>query len=95
MLLNCLALGTVLCAAHLYNSPLSFVLHSSELCNQLFYLLQDLVRTFVLQLSSLYRMVKLGLGIEDEEEIAEAPADEDMPTLEGDAEDASRMEEVD
>ena len=79
----------------MYNSPLSFVLHSSELCYQLFYLLPDLVRTFVLQLSSLYRMVKLGLGIEDEEEIAEAPADEDMPTLEGDAEDASRMEEVD
>ena len=40
-------------------------------------------------------MVKLGLGIEDDDEVVEAPADEDMPTLEGDAEDASRMEEVD
>jgi len=43
----------------------------------------------------IHRMVKLGLGIEDDDEVAEAPADEDMPTLEGDAEDASRMEEVD
>jgi len=43
----------------------------------------------------IHRMVKLGLGIEDDEEVADAPADEDMPTLEGDAEDASRMEEVD
>jgi molecular chaperone HtpG len=43
----------------------------------------------------IHRMVKLGLGIEDDEEIAETPADVDMPPLEGDAEDASRMEEVD
>ena len=43
------------------------------------------------------RMIKLGLGIDDtEEEEAEAAAEEsDMPPLEGDAEDASRMEEVD
>ena len=42
-------------------------------------------------------MIKLGLGIDDtEEEEAEAAAEEsDMPPLEGDAEDASRMEEVD
>uniref|UniRef100_T1IPY8 Heat shock protein 83 n=1 Tax=Strigamia maritima TaxID=126957 RepID=T1IPY8_STRMM len=45
--------------------------------------------------SRIHRMIKLGLGI-DEEDIA-IPEDkiEDMPPLEGDAEDASRMEEVD
>merc|ERR1712000_672131 len=44
----------------------------------------------------IHRMIKLGLGIdEDDEEIAEAVEDSDMPPLEGDAEDASRMEEVD
>merc|ERR1712080_651706 len=44
----------------------------------------------------IHRMIKLGLGIEDtEEEVAEAADDGDMPPLEGDAEDASRMEEVD
>jgi len=44
----------------------------------------------------IHRMIKLGLGIDDsEEEIAEAVEDSDMPPLEGDAEDASRMEEVD
>merc|ERR1712129_357621 len=45
----------------------------------------------------IHRMIKLGLGIDDtEEEEAEAVADDsDMPPLEGDAEDASRMEEVD
>jgi len=45
----------------------------------------------------IHRMIKLGLGIDDtEEEEAEATADDgDMPPLEGDAEDASRMEEVD
>merc|ERR1712098_332111 len=43
------------------------------------------------------RMVKLGLGIDDDsDEVAETAEDEsDMPPLEGDAEDASRMEEVD
>ena len=41
-------------------------------------------------------MIKLGLGIdEDEAEVEEAADDLDMPPLEGDAEDASRMEEVD
>merc|ERR1711970_715110 len=45
--------------------------------------------------SRIYRMIKLGLGI-DEEDTEEAVADDmDMPPLEGDAEDASRMEEVD
>merc|ERR1739844_666832 len=45
----------------------------------------------------IHRMVKLGLGIDDDsDEVAEAAEDEsDMPPLEGDAEDASRMEEVD
>jgi len=44
----------------------------------------------------IHRMVKLGLGIdEDEADIEEAVDDMDMPPLEGDAEDASRMEEVD
>jgi len=45
----------------------------------------------------IHRMIKLGLGIdEDDSEIDTAAADDsDMPPLEGDAEDASRMEEVD
>jgi len=49
----------------------------------------------------IHRMIKLGLGIEeDEEALAQgegsgAASTEDMPPLEGDAEDASRMEEVD
>merc|ERR1711942_369174 len=43
----------------------------------------------------IHRMIKLGLGI-DEDEVEEAGVDDnDMPPLEGDAEDASRMEEVD
>merc|ERR1712012_64038 len=43
------------------------------------------------------RMIKLGLGIEDDDgDVEDAAADDmDMPPLEGDAEDASRMEEVD
>ncbi|XP_018579855.1 heat shock protein 83 [Anoplophora glabripennis] len=47
--------------------------------------------------SRIYRMIKLGLGIDEEEAMVtdEAPAG-DAPTAEaGDAEDASRMEEVD
>merc|ERR1712086_1138883 len=45
----------------------------------------------------IHRMIKLGLGIDnDTDDVAEAVADDsDMPPLEGDAEDASRMEEVD
>ena len=50
--------------------------------------------------SRIYRMIKLGLGI-DEEDVAAAGGSEevaktdDMPPLENDDEDASRMEEVD
>jgi len=44
----------------------------------------------------IHRMIKLGLGIDDDEIVEDAVADDsDMPPLEGDAEDASRMEEVD
>jgi len=44
----------------------------------------------------IHRMIKLGLGIDDaEEEVTDTVEDSDMPPLEGDAEDASRMEEVD
>ena len=47
----------------------------------------------------IHRMVKLGLGIDEEDDGGEAgdvaADDTDMPPLEGDAEDASRMEEVD
>merc|ERR1711899_58197 len=47
----------------------------------------------------IHRMIKLGLGIDEEDESADDVAasgdDSDIPPLEGDAEDASRMEEVD
>merc|ERR1712128_397272 len=44
----------------------------------------------------IHRMIKLGLGIDEENaDIEEVADDMDMPPLEGDAEDASRMEEVD
>jgi molecular chaperone HtpG len=44
----------------------------------------------------IYRMIKLGLGIdEDEPAAAEAEATSEVPPLEGETEDASRMEEVD
>merc|ERR1712102_252855 len=46
----------------------------------------------------IHRMIKLGLGIDEDEDAAEIDAagdDSEMPPLEGDAEDASRMEEVD
>uniref|UniRef100_A0A8C6WN08 Heat shock protein 90, alpha (cytosolic), class A member 1, tandem duplicate 1 n=2 Tax=Neogobius melanostomus TaxID=47308 RepID=A0A8C6WN08_9GOBI len=45
----------------------------------------------------IYRMIKLGLGIDEDDSPAEdliQPAEEDMPALEGD-DDTSRMEEVD
>ncbi|TNM95098.1 hypothetical protein fugu_017857 [Takifugu bimaculatus] len=45
----------------------------------------------------IYRMIKLGLGIDDDDSAVEdliQPADEEMPVLEGD-DDTSRMEEVD
>ncbi|KAJ3606371.1 hypothetical protein NHX12_025892 [Muraenolepis orangiensis] len=45
----------------------------------------------------IYRMIKLGLGIDDDEAAVEdiiQPSEEDMPVLEGE-EDTSRMEEVD
>jgi len=48
--------------------------------------------------SRIHRMIKLGLGIDEEElpSVAEASAaGDDIPPLEGDEEDASRMEEVD
>ncbi|XP_046389578.1 heat shock protein 83 [Ischnura elegans] len=50
----------------------------------------------------IHRMIKLGLGIDEDDAEEEMTAgasdekkDEEMPALEGDAEDASRMEEVD
>ena len=39
-------------------------------------------------------MIELGLGIEDDGTAAEEPI-EDLPPLEGDADEASKMEEVD
>merc|ERR1712214_100066 len=46
----------------------------------------------------IHRMIKLGLGIDDDDDVEaveESAGMDDMPPLEGDAEDASRMEEVD
>merc|ERR1711990_979895 len=44
----------------------------------------------------IHRMIKLGLGIDEDDEAEAAVAnDTDMPPLEGESEDASRMEEVD
>merc|ERR1712064_112695 len=45
----------------------------------------------------IHRMIKLGLCIEDDSDdaVEDAGGMDDMPPLEGDAEDASRMEEVD
>merc|ERR1711887_304472 len=46
--------------------------------------------------SRIYRMIKLGLGIdEDDVPVEDSNTAEEMPPLEGDDEDASRMEEVD
>merc|ERR1712115_402051 len=44
----------------------------------------------------IHRMIKLGLGIDEDDETDTAVVeDSDMPPLEGESEDASRMEEVD
>jgi len=48
----------------------------------------------------IYRMVKLGLGLDDDDEVAQPEAStsaaaEDIPPLEGASEDTTRMEEVD
>merc|ERR1712051_100349 len=45
----------------------------------------------------IHRMIKLGLCIDDDDvdAVEDAAGTDDMPPLEGDAEDASRMEEVD
>jgi molecular chaperone HtpG len=45
----------------------------------------------------IYRMIKLGLGIDEEEEQVGAgePSTSDMPPLEGAGDDEARMEEVD
>merc|ERR1712106_747412 len=46
----------------------------------------------------IHRMIKLGLGIDEDEADADTEAvtdDAEMPPLEGEEEDASRMEEVD
>jgi len=44
----------------------------------------------------IHRMIKLGLGIDEDDEVEAAVVeDSDMPPLEGESEDASRMEEVD
>merc|ERR1711976_491690 len=44
----------------------------------------------------IHRMIKLGLGIDEEEVVATSDAAEEMPPLEGeDDDDASKMEEVD
>lgn len=46
--------------------------------------------------SRIYRMIKLGLGLDDEETpVVEEEKIDDVPPLEGDSEEASRMEEVD
>lgn len=46
--------------------------------------------------SRIYRMIKLGLGIDEEEPMAtEEVSSADAPVVEGESEDASRMEEVD
>jgi len=43
----------------------------------------------------IHRMIKLGLSIEDEPEEPQEKVDEDLPPLEEDAAEGSKMEEVD
>ena len=43
----------------------------------------------------IYRMIKLGLGIDEEESVPEEQTVEEVSPVEGDTEDTSRMEEVD
>jgi molecular chaperone HtpG len=45
--------------------------------------------------SRIYRMIKLGLGIDEDDVPLVEETKEDVPPLEGETEDASRMEEVD
>lgn len=45
--------------------------------------------------SRIYRMIKLGLGIDEEEMVIEDTPAGDAPAVEGESEDVSRMEEVD
>nr|XP_022903987.1 heat shock protein 83-like [Onthophagus taurus] len=45
--------------------------------------------------SRIYRMIKLGLGIDEDEMVVDDLPAGDAPTTEGESEDASRMEEVD
>jgi len=43
----------------------------------------------------IHRMIKLGLSIDEDEEVGGAAADADLPPLEDDTEEGSKMEEVD
>jgi len=45
--------------------------------------------------SRIHRMIKLGLGIDEDEPVHAEETKDDVPPLEGETEDASRMEEVD